>query len=233
MRPLHSWDLAPAAAAVLQRELSSRIVRRGRLTRIRLVAGADVAFLKHPPRAVAAVLVLSYPKLEVVETQWAISTLRFPYIPGLLAFREAPALLRAFGKLRCEPDLVLIDGQGLAHPRGFGIASHIGLWLDKPTIGCAKSPLYGRFETPAVPRGSWSAILDGRSHRIGSVLRTREGTKPIFISVGHRIGLAQARRYVLDCTRGFRIPEPTRLADQIVGRIKRSQTLPQRIVQLD
>jgi deoxyribonuclease V len=219
--PLHSWDYSPKEAVKLQERLSTRIIRKGRLGKVRYVAGADVAFSEDPPLAYAGVIVMTFPDLVIVETQQTVSELIFPYIPGLLSFRESPALLKTFQKVRLKPDLVLIDGQGVAHPRGIGIASHIGLWLDIPTLGCAKSVLFGKYRSPGRNRGSWSPMTDMQNRIIGAAVRTRDKTNPIYVSIGHKINLLSAIRYALACTRGFRIPEPTRQADAFVARIKR------------
>jgi deoxyribonuclease V len=223
IRSLHSWDLTPKEAVEIQKKLSGRILREYRLETVRLVAGADIAISKNPPLAYAGVVVLSFPDLKIVETQQSVLELAFPYIPGLLAFRESPALLKTFEKLRHEPDLVMIDGQGLAHPRGFGIACHIGLWLEKPTIGCAKSRLFGEHGPLGHERGSRTPLTGNQNRVIGTVLRTKDNTNPVYVSVGHRIDLPAAVRYTLDCARGYRIPEPTRQADLFVGRIKRTR----------
>jgi len=219
--PLHSWNFSPKEAVKVQERLSNRIVRKGRLGKVRYVAGADVAFSKNPPLAYAGVIVMTFPDLVIVETQHSVSELIFPYIPGLLSFRESPALLRTFEKLRLKPDLVLIDGQGVAHPRGIGIASHIGLWLDTPTIGCAKSVLFGKYRSPSQKRGSWVPLTDMNDRVIGAAVRTRDKTNPIFVSIGHKINLLSAIRCALACARGYRIPEPTRQADAFVERLKR------------
>jgi len=173
--------------------------------------------------AYAGVILYEYPSLKEVERVWAKAPLSFPYIPGLLSFREAPILLKAFRKLKRAPDLVLIDGQGLAHPRRCGIASHMGLLLDRPTIGCAKSLLCGEFTEPAARRGSFTPLMD-RGEEVGRVLRTRDAVRPIFISVGHQVSLKKAVEIVLQCHSGYRIPKPTREADQFVAEVKRSQS---------
>lgn len=220
--PLHPWNLTPKEAVEIQKRFSARIIQKNHAETVRWVAGADIAVSKNPPLAYAGVVVLSFPDLQMVETQQTVLELTFPYIPGLLAFRESPALLKAFEKLRHEPDLVMIDGQGLAHPRGFGIACHIGLWLDIPTIGCAKSRLFGEHRPPAQRRGSWAPLTEDQDRVIGAVLRTKDKTNPVYISVGHKIELPTAIRYTLDCSRGYRIPEPTRQADLFVERLKRA-----------
>ena len=216
---LHPWNLTPKEAIEIQKQLSARIIRENYVQSVRCVAGADVAVSKSPALAHAGVVVLSYPDLRIVEQQEAIVELTFPYIPGLLAFRESPALLKAFEKLRHDPDLVMIDGQGLAHPRGFGIACHIGLSLDKPTIGCAKSRLFGKHRPPPMKRGGWTPLTGNCDEVIGAVVRTKDRTNPVYVSVGHKVDLPTAIQYTLGCAR-YRIPEPTRQADIFVGRLK-------------
>ncbi|MDE3095399.1 MAG: deoxyribonuclease V [Chloroflexota bacterium] len=219
---LHPWDLSPTEAIALQRQLAARVVREGVLAErnVRFVAGSDVAFDRANRRAAAAVVVLAYPSLDVVEQVTAESAVTFPYVPGLLSFRETPALLPAFQRLRGRPDLLMVDGHGYAHPRRFGFACHLGLLLDIPTVGVAKSRLVGEAGAAGRARGSRADLVDG-GEVIGSLLRTRAGVRPVFVSVGHRIGLADAERWVLRCAPSHRLPEPTRLADRLAGEAKR------------
>ncbi|CAI4033320.1 Endonuclease V [Nitrospira tepida] len=217
----HSWTVTPREAVRIQEQIRALVIPRGRTPRPKLVAGADAAFDLHARQVYAAVVVLAYPDLEVVETAVSRHRLSFPYVPGLLSFREAPALLRAFSKLRHEPDVVFIDGHGLSHPRAAGLACHIGLCLEKPTIGCAKSRLIGGYREPGPKRGATSPLLSRDKKVIGSVLRTCDNVRPVFVSVGHRIGLAQAVRLTLACGKGYRVPEPTRQADILAERAKR------------
>jgi deoxyribonuclease V len=214
---LHRLDVSPAEARVLQREIPPLVIRRDQLGRVQTVAGADIAL--SPDRGYAAVLVYSFPKLEELDRAWSSGPLTFPYVPGLLAFRELPLLLNAFGKLRLRPDLILADAHGWAHPRRAGMACHLGLLLNTPVIGCAKSLLVGEYEMPRARRGSTSPLREGRE-RIGTVLRTRDGVRPVFVSCGHRVSLATAVRYVLACCDGYRIPKPLREADHWVKQIK-------------
>jgi deoxyribonuclease V len=215
------WDLTPRQAIRLQERLRGRVVLEDRFDAIRFVAGADLAFDPATNLAFAGVIVYRFPELEEVERRMARRKLRFPYVPGLLSFRESPVLLAAFARLRTEPDLILIDGHGRAHPRLFGIACHIGLLLDKPTIGCAKSLLVGEFEEPRAGLGATSPLmLEGR--RVGIVLRTRENVKPLFVTQGHRVSLPSAVRLVRQCLDGFRIPKPTRQADHYVRELRRA-----------
>lgn len=220
---LHGWDLTPRDAMSLQRELAARVVCRGDPAdaTVRFVAGCDVAFEKARDRAVGAVVVLRYPELDIAERVVVESSIAFPYVPGLLSFRETPLLARAFERLDHAPDLVMVDGHGYAHPRRFGIACHIGVLLGVPTIGVAKSRLVGE-EGPVAPQhGSRTDLVDA-GEVIGSLLRTREGVRPVYVTIGHKIALAAAERWVLRCARGYRLPEPTRLADRLAGEAKRA-----------
>ena len=205
------------AAVRVQRELRDRLILRGDVRNVRRIAGADVSYDKGSDRFFAAVAVLSWPDLELVEEAHARGTSPMPYIPGLLSFREGPSLLRAFGKLGEPPDLVLFDGHGTAHPRGFGVACHLGLLLDLPSIGCGKSRLVGAHEEPDRSVGSQAPLVHG-GRRIGAVLRTREGSKPVYVSPGHRIGIPAAVRWVLRCCRGYKLPEPARFAHKLANR---------------
>jgi len=163
-----------------------------------------------------AVVVLSYPELELVETRVVEGKVDFPYVPGLLSFREAPLTLAAFERLDIAPDLVLFDGQGIAHPRRLGLASHLGLFLDIPTIGCAKSRLCGHYDTLGLEPGGYAELVDGEEI-IGAALRTKAGTKPVYVSIGHKVNLKSAINWVMRCCRGYRLPEPTRLAHLAAG----------------
>jgi deoxyribonuclease V len=180
------------------------------------IAGVDISAGKRGEMAKGAVVVLSYPELRVVETKVVNGELDFPYIPGLLSFRESPLILAACERLTATPDLILVDGQGVAHPRRMGLASHLGLFLNTPTIGCAKSLLCGRHEMPGDKPGSYAEVVD-RGETIGVVLRTKSVTKPIYVSIGHKIDLQTAIYWVLECCRGYRLPEPTRLAHLAAG----------------
>lgn len=215
MRALHRWNVSPARAVALQRLLVSNVVVMPLRGDVRYVAGADVAFTADGRNCVAGVVVWDVAKRQVVETAVARRTARFPYLPGLLSFREAPAVLAALRRLRRQPDVIMLDGQGMAHPRRFGLACHVGLWLDRPALGCAKSRLCGEAAEPGRRRGSAVELVDS-GETIGVVLRTRDGVKPLYVSVGHRITLEDAVRVVLACGRGYRLPEPTRLAHQLV-----------------
>ncbi len=188
---------------------------------MRVVAGADLAYRRDGSRAWAAVVLVSVPDGQVLETVTAVGRPRFPYVPGYLSFREGPLILEAFRRLRRRPDVVVFDGQGIAHPRGFGLASHMGVLLGLPSVGCAKSRLVGEHAEPGPRRGDWAPLrIDGRVR--GAVVRTRAGVKPVYVSQGHRIGLPQAIRCVLGVSR-YRVPEPIRLAEQVVNALKRGQ----------
>jgi deoxyribonuclease V len=219
IRKLHEWDLTYGEARELQRRLASRVKFTKIKCQPKIVAGLDCAFSKDERTIFAAAVVIKLPDFEVIETTTAAKKVNFPYIPGLLSFREAPACIEAIEKLKTTPDVFIIDGQGFAHPRRFGIASHIGVLVNKPTIGCAKSRLTGSFDDPGRRRGSYSPLTDG-DETIGVVLRTRTDVKPVFVSVGHKCTLQDALRIVLKCTTRYRLPEPSRLAHQLVSRIK-------------
>jgi deoxyribonuclease V len=217
----HSWEVSPQEAVQIQRQIREKIIPYGKVTSVRLVAGADVAYDKKSNTTYAGVVVLRMPDLTIVETSIAACPTSFPYIPGLLSFREAPALLQALKKVQSDPDILFIDGHGVSHPRSVGIASHIGLLIDRPVIGCAKSLLIGDYQDPDLPRGSKSYLFNKNSDIIGAVVRTREKIKPVFVSIGHRIDIDEAIRLTLCCGKGYRIPEPTRQADLLVEKVKR------------
>ena len=206
---LHSWDVLPEEARQIQNRLRTQVVTTDRFGTINTVAGVDIGLKKDIARA--SVVVLSFPELRVVDSVVTESPVRFPYIPGLLSFREIPPLLIAFSQLQTEPDLVIVDGQGIAHPRRFGLASHLGLVLDKPTIGCAKSRLWGRYEEPDLEQGAYTYLTD-KNEVIGAVVRTRTNVRVVYVSIGHRISLDSARTWTLACCQGYRLPETTRHA---------------------
>jgi deoxyribonuclease V len=212
----HSWNLTPSAAIALQQRLRSKVVRTGRPQAVRYVAGTDVGFERGGGITRAAVAVLSFPALELVDHAIARLPTRFPYVPGLLSFREMPALLMALDALRVRPDLLLCDGQGLAHPRRFGIACHMGVACGIPSIGVAKSRLIGEHGQPMQLRGAWAPLKD-RGETIGAVLRSRPRMLPLYVSVGHRISLSLAVRYVMACTTRYRLPETTRWAHRLAS----------------
>jgi deoxyribonuclease V len=212
----HDWQVSPAEAVKIQAALASEVSRTGSIENPRYIAGVDISVNRWEKTGIGAVVVLSYPGLEVVETRVVTDRIGFPYVPGLLSFRESPLILAACEKLTVTPDIIMVDGQGIAHPRRMGLASHLGLLLGVPTIGCAKSRLCGRHILPGNEAGSYSDLVD-RNEVIGAVLRTRTGVGPIYVSIGHKIDLAGAIHWVLKCCRGYRLPEPTRLAHQAAG----------------
>ncbi len=216
----HRWSLTPRQAIAVQTKLAST-VRQSKPDRpTRLVAGADMAISPDGRRCIAAVVLWDMGAQTIVEERVAVRTLTFPYVPGLLSFREAPVVLAALRKLRQTPDVLMCDGHGLAHPRRFGIACHLGVITGLPSIGCAKSRLVGEHEAPAEQRGAKAPLIH-LGQTIGIVLRTRSGVKPVFVSVGHRIDLLSAERIVLRCALHYRLPEPTRLADRLAAKAKR------------
>lgn len=212
--PLHGWDLTPAEAIAVQKRLAGRVERGDRLGPIARVAGVDVAYDKRRGEAQAAVAVFTFPDLDLVETALAVAPLTFPYVPGLLSFRELPAVLAALAALRAPPDLLVVDGHGLAHPRRFGIACHLGVYLDIPTIGVAKSRLVGAHAEPGPTRGDATPLVD-KDETIGAVVRTRAGVRPVYVSIGHRVSLGTAVRLALAGVTRFRLPETTRAADRL------------------
>jgi deoxyribonuclease V len=212
----HRWDLSPKEARRLQDALASQVILKDRVGEVRSIAGVDVGFDDGGRITRAAVVVLSFPALEQKDHNVITMATCFPYIPGLLSFREVPAILLAMEGLNEKPDLVLCDGQGYAHPRRLGLACHLGLWLGVPTVGVAKSRLIGRYREPGVKKGSRSALMDN-GERVGTVLRTRTGVKPVFVSAGHLITLATAVDYVLSSTTKYRLPETTRQADRLAS----------------
>ena len=219
---LHSWDVTPEEARQLQNELCTQVISTDQFGTINTVAGVDIGLKKDT--AIASVVVLSFPELQVVDSVVTASPVRFPYIPGLLSFREIPPLLTAFDELQTIPDLIIVDGQGIAHPRRFGLASHLGLILDKPTIGCAKSRLCGRYTEPDSEQGAYTHLRD-KAEVIGAVVRTRTNVRVVYVSIGHRISLDSARIWTLACCRGYRLPETTRYAHNAAsGKILRVRT---------
>ncbi|RIV22472.1 deoxyribonuclease V [Fibrisoma montanum] len=222
---LHSWQLTPAEAVALQQQLRSEI-RIEPLTRpVETIAGCDISFNKFEETVYAGIVVLQLDTLDVVAEVGVISSATFPYVPGLLSFREGPALLDAWAKLRIEPDVVMFDGQGIAHPRRIGIASHMGLFIDRPAFGCAKSVLVGKYDEPAPERGSWSPMTHYREV-IGAALRTKDKVNPVYVSPGHLIDMETAIDLTLRCNGGYRIPEPTRRAHNLVNALRRGERQP-------
>jgi deoxyribonuclease V len=213
---LHSWELSPEEAIAVQQSLRRRLVLQWDGRAVETIGGVDVSLTDQEARA--AIVVLRLADLAPIEGVIAGAPLVFPYVPGLLAFREGPAILAAWERLQNKPDLIMFDGQGIAHPRGIGIASQMGLWLERPTIGVGKSRLYGQFDPPGPNAGDASDLLDPQTHEIiGAVLRTRAGANPVFVSPGHRIDLPHAVDFVMRCARGYRLPEPTRWAHKLAA----------------
>ena len=233
-KDLHSWNLSYSQARDCQKNLASKVQFISLKKQPKLIAGIDCAFSKDGKKIIAAVVVLKLPDFVPVETTTAILKVDFPYIPGLLSFREAPVCIAAVEKLKTEPDIFIIDGQGIAHPRRLGLAAHLGLFFDKPTIGCAKSRLTGTFQDPPLEKGTYTllkdkkrtkqntqyAIRDTKYETIGAVVRTRTNVKPVFVSVGNKCLLKDAVKITLGCTTKYRLPEPTRLAHQLVSKLK-------------
>lgn len=215
MEVLHEWNLLPEEAICLQEALAARLCLQWDGRPVTTIAGVDVS--AREPKARCAIAVFAYPSLAPLEGVIAEANLVFPYIPGLLAFREGPAVLAAWENLSHIPDVVMFDGQGIAHPRRMGIAAHMGLWLGHPTIGVAKSRLYGQHSEVGPRRGDFRALLDAQGNTIGAVLRAREGSNPLYISPGHLIDLKHALAFVMDCLRGYRLPEPTRWAHHLAS----------------
>src|SRR3990167_8090891 len=219
---LHKWNVSPAEAIDIQKDLRKRIVvshQPSAFKNVRYIAGVDISCNRLSPLGYAVVVVMTFSDLTIVEEKRVEAEIKFPYIPGLLAFREAPILLKAFEKLTIEPALIIFDGQGIAHPRGMGIASHLGIILNKPTIGCAKSKLFGTYKEPGKNEGDFSYLYSPQEadNVIGAVVRTKSNTKPVFISIGHKIDLPTSIKFILACRRGYRIPEPTRIAHNLVS----------------
>jgi len=217
----HRWNVSPRQAVAIQKQLAAQIVRRAPAAPLRYIAGIDCAFTRDGAHCIAGVVLWDAEEACAIEETLAKRPLQFPYVPGLLSFREAPAILAGLRKLRREPDALMCDGQGLAHPRRLGIACHVGLLANRPAIGCAKSRLVGSHDSPARRRGSRAELTD-EGEIIGSVLRTQDGVNPVYVSIGHRMDLATAERIVLDCATKYRLPEPTRLADRLVAGARRA-----------
>lgn len=217
MKPLHSWDLTPKEAVQLQKRLRSRIHTDLRLPDPATIAGVDVGYDRTLGLSVASVAVLAYPSLDLVESAVATTPTPFPYVPGLLSFRELPPILEALDRLSAMPDMILVDGHGRAHPRRFGIACHLGLWLRMPTVGVAKTRLCGEYEEPGSTKGSLTPLVDG-TELLGAVLRTRTRVRPVFISVGYGLPLEACVIWTRAVTPRFRLPEPIRQAHNLAAR---------------
>ncbi len=213
----HHWHVTPKEAMEIQRDLAGRVDEQDRVDRLQFVAGVDVGFEGEGNRtARAAVVVLEYPGLKLVEYAVARTPVTFPYIPGLLSFRELPVVLKSLTQLKIIPDVFIVDGHGRSHPRRMGIACHLGVLMDLPTIGCAKSILYGKADEPADRVGAQSPVRDD-TDLLGAAVRTRKGVRPIYVSIGHRVSLDRAVDIVLQCCKGYRLPETTRYAHRVAG----------------
>ena len=212
----HPWVKTVSEAKLIQEQLRDRVITSDCLGEVKYVAGVDIGFENKYTVSVAAVAVLSYPELKLVEKAIARIPTAFPYVRGYLSFREIPAILSALPQLEITPDLILCDGQGRAHPRRLGLASHLGVLLDLPTIGVAKSLLIGKHEAVPLEKGSWKPLID-KDETIGVVLRSRTNVKPIYVSIGHKISLSTAKEYVMGCLTKYRLPETTRWADKFAS----------------
>lgn len=213
-------NITPKTAIEQQIEIAQQLIISGMPEKIKIVAGVDVAYSKKPLTGFSAISLFTYPDLEYIKTYREIDLIGYPYIPGLLSFREGPLIMDTLEKVEEDIDLFLFDGQGIAHPRGVGIASHLGFLLDKPSIGVAKNWLTGEYKEPGSEKGDKSNLIDLGGHIIGHVLRTRKDTNPVFVSPGHKIGIEEACEIVLNCTTVYRIPEPIRRADQEAEKYK-------------
>lgn len=216
IKTLHDWPMSTVDAKAIQEKFRGKVVRSSSLKKVSLVAGVDIGFENQGKITRAAIAALSFPELQLVEKIIIRTKTTFPYIPGYLSFREVPAALQAFAKLKNIPDLVLCDGQGIAHPRRFGLACHLGLWIQLPTIGVAKSRLIGTYKEPGSRKGSWEPLTD-KGQQIGAVLRTRDNVSPVYVSIGHKVDLPTAIQFTLDCTTRYRLPETTRWAHKLAS----------------
>jgi deoxyribonuclease V len=222
IRKLHPWNVTHRQAIEIQTSLCRRVVLKKLPGAMRSVAGTDVSFSKKSRTLWAGIVVLSYPGLQKLEAKWVMGKTDFPYIPGLLSFREVPLLLQALMELEKEPDVIMCDGQGIAHPRGMGLASHLGILTAKPTIGCAKKRLVGKFSEVG-PHKCHYSYLFYKGERVGAAVRTKNNVKPVFISPGNAITIEEAVEIALNCTENYRIPEPVRQAHLFVNQIRREQ----------
>jgi len=225
LQRLHSWQVSVEQALEIQRRLAAQVSRSGEVDTPQFIAGVDISAPKAGGTATGAAVVIQYPELGLVETKTVYGKLGFPYIPGLLSFRELPLTLAACQQLTVTPGLILVDGQGIAHPRRMGLASHLGLFLDIPTIGCAKSLLCGSHEEPGAEPGSYAEVVD-KGETVGAALRTKFNTKPVYVSIGHKVDLQIAIYWVLQLCCGYRLPEPTRLAHLAAGGNLKGENIP-------
>ena len=216
------WDLPVSEAIELQRELSKEVICKGKPEKIDSIAGVDLAYDKSRNLGFCVIALFSYPELEICRVYYYHDEVKFPYVPGLLSFREGPLFMKTFAKLDTKPGILMFDGQGIAHPRKLGIASHMGVSLKIPSIGCAKSRLYGSYKEPGIKKGSKSLLYDKENKPIGTVLRTRSKVRPVFVSPGHLIGIEESAGIVMNCVKKFRIPEPVRTADIEAAKYKKT-----------
>lgn len=224
IKNVHPWDVSPKEALAIQKNLTTKIVTNTPLNprRIKMIAGADVSYDKQTNRVYGAVAVLAFPGLNIIDNAVCALPARFPYVPGLLVFREGPALLEAFDKITTTPDVVMFDGHGIAHPRGIGIATHVGLLLDIPSIGVAKSVLVGDYDQPDIEAGSRTPLVKN-GQLLGVALRTRKNVSPVFVSIGYKVNLESAINLVLQCLSKYRLPEPVRQAHILAGKARSNQ----------
>ncbi len=220
-RLYENGSVSTQEATQFQKQMRDMVASENGFSEIETIAGVDLAYLKSEGKLVCGIIVFSYPELLEKERAYVVRDIDFPYIPGFLAFREGPPIIEAYKKLSNKPDLIMVDGHGQAHPRGFGIACHIGVVLGVPTIGVAKKKLYGECREPGNKKGSMTDIRTKKGELIGNVVRTRDSVKPVFVSVGHLVDLSSASNIALECARGYRVPEPTRIADRYVAELKR------------
>jgi deoxyribonuclease V len=220
MRALHPWNVSVDQALEIQDRLRNQVILTRTFSELKTIAGADVAYSKDGKHQFGAIAVLSFPGMEILSSATSPGEISFPYIPGLLSFREGPVLLEAYARLKAEPNLIIFDGHGIAHPRRFGLASHLGVWLDLPSIGCAKTPLINDAVLPGPWKGDFKTVRRGMEES-GAVLRTRKDVNPVFVSPGHRIDLPSSIKIILQCCPKFRIPEPLRIAHQLTERTAR------------
>ena len=222
VKSLHDWQVTPKEAIQIQKRLAGKVKLKGDKRTPKIIAGTDISMNRNSTTVYAGIVLLEFPSLEIIDSFTLVDTVQTPYIPGLLSFREGPALLELFRQVTPTPDLIFFDGHGYAHPRRFGLACHMGLFLDCPSIGCAKTKLVGETTEPENKKGAGSKLVDKDNNLLGMVLRTKINCQPVFISPGHKIDFATATRLALDCTTKYRIPEPTRQAHLLVNRLRKS-----------
>jgi len=218
MKNLHPWKVSVEEAIQIQKNLRDLIILKRTFSRVRTIGGGDVAYSKKRNLLFGTMVILSFPQMQTLDIATGYGKIPFPYIPGLLTFREGPILIKIFQKLKIRPDVMIFDGQGIAHPRGVGLASHLGLWLDLPSIGCAKTPLLEGFVSPGLSKGSFK-LIHREGKEVGAVLRTRDKVKPLSVSPGHQIDLSTSIQLILESCQGFRIPEPLRQAHHVSRQI--------------